>query len=347
MFAELRKIKNNLIKIESFQKVQTIFMTTITMIKFLSNNLKFLMSISSKDFILKTLSSKMLQRSEILIRFINEVACEMLTNFAISKFDKENILRKKSKDLTYLIFMTNEKVHIYEKIEKLTNKSNICWKKEFEISAKRNATTKNIHDQHCKNKVIALNVFRFLVRKWIIQKRKWKYAIALNLYLNQKFIIIWFQQMIERNLLEYHIFIQKNIVEKILIANVLIDLNLLKKIESELKILSTIDESMTTISAIDESMTMISTIDESMTTISAIDESMTMISTIDESMTITYKSSNALKTRISKKSRQFNMSTLSKKRKSDFEKNEKFLHSDLQVLIIFKFHSVNLFNEDD
>jgi hypothetical protein len=123
--------------------------------------------------------------------------------------------------------------------------------------------------------------------------------------------------MIERNLLEYHIFIQKNIVEKILIANVLIDLNLLKKIESKLKMLSTIDESMTTISA------------------------------IDESMMTTYKSSNALKTRISKKSRQFNMSTLSKKRKSDFEKNEKSLHSDLQALIIFKFHSVNFSNEDD
>jgi hypothetical protein len=265
------------------------------------------MSASLKDYTLKTLSSRMSQRSEILTRLVNEVACEMLTNSAISKFDKENILRKKSKDLTYFIFMTNEKIHIYEKIEKLTNKSNICWKKEFEISAERNATTKNIHDQHCKNKVIALNVFRSLVRKWIIQRRKWEYAIALNLYLNQNLIIIWSQQMIERNLLEYYIFIQKNIVEKILIANVLIDLNLLKEIESELE----------------------------------------MLSAIDESMTITYKFSNALKTRISKKSRQSNMSTFSKKRKSDFEKNEEFLHSDLQVLIIFKFHSINLSNEDD
>ncbi len=307
MFAELRKIKNNLIDKEFSQKIEITIASTVTMIKFLSKNLKFVMSASLKDYTLKTLSSRMSQRSEILTRLVNEVACEMLTNSAISKFDKENILRKKSKDLTYFIFMTNEKIHIYEKIEKLTNKSNICWKKEFEISAERNATTKNIHDQHCKNKVIALNVFRSLVRKWIIQRRKWEYAIALNLYLNQNLIIIWSQQMIERNLLEYYIFIQKNIVEKILIANVLIDLNLLKEIESELE----------------------------------------MLSAIDESMTITYKFSNALKTRISKKSRQSNMSTFSKKRKSDFEKNEEFLHSDLQVLIIFKFHSINLSNEDD
>jgi hypothetical protein len=106
----------------------------------------------------------MSQRSEILTRFVNEIACEMFTNSVISKLEKEKILRKKSKDLIYFIVMTNDKVHIYEKIEEFTNKSDICYKKEYEISTKKEIIARHIHEQHFRDKAIALTILRSLIK---------------------------------------------------------------------------------------------------------------------------------------------------------------------------------------
>ncbi len=165
MSAELRKIRNNLINRELSQKIQTTIVSTVTMIKFLSKNLKFVMSASLKNYTLKILSSRMSQRSKILIRSVNEIACEMLTNSAISKLEKENILREKSEDLIYLIVMTNDKVHIYEETEELTNRSDICYKKEYETSTERETIARHIHEQHFRNKATVLTAFRSLIRE--------------------------------------------------------------------------------------------------------------------------------------------------------------------------------------
>jgi PBP1b-binding outer membrane lipoprotein LpoB len=105
--------------------------------------------------------------------------------------------------------------------------------------------------------------------------------------------------MREKNLIDYHIVIQKNIVDDALIANVLSDLDISKEIESE-----------------------------------------------------SDKISTALKIRTSKKFRLFNASAnpnSPKKRKSiiNSKDNDESLHSDLQAIIISKFHSINFANEVD
>jgi hypothetical protein len=190
MSAELRKIRDNLIGRESSQKIQATIVSTVTMIKFLSKNLKFVMSAPSKDYTLKTLSSRMSQRPEILTRFVNGIACEMLTDSAISKSGKGNILRGKSGDLAYLIVMTNGKVHIYGEIGELTNRSDICYKEGYGIPAERETAARHIHEQHFRDKAIVLTAFRSLIREWIAQRRTWEYTTALDLYLSQDSTII-------------------------------------------------------------------------------------------------------------------------------------------------------------
>jgi hypothetical protein len=77
MSSELRKIRDNLIDKKSSQDEQTLTLLTISMIRFLLDHLKFFMPISSKDFAFQTLSSKLFQRSGIMIRSVNDVLCRM------------------------------------------------------------------------------------------------------------------------------------------------------------------------------------------------------------------------------------------------------------------------------
>jgi hypothetical protein len=105
--------------------------------------------------------------------------------------------------------------------------------------------------------------------------------------------------MREKDLIDYHTVIQKNIVDDALIANVLSDLDISKEVEFE-----------------------------------------------------SDKIPTALKVRTSKKSRLLNASANSnspKKRKSiiNSKDNDEPLHSDLQAIIISKFHSINSADEAD
>jgi hypothetical protein len=84
------------------------------------------MSASFKSFILKTLSLKVSHKFSILQRSIHDIFCDILIDFAVSKIDKEKNLREKSDDIVLLIIMTSEKVHIYDEIEELTTKVDVC-----------------------------------------------------------------------------------------------------------------------------------------------------------------------------------------------------------------------------
>jgi hypothetical protein len=153
-----------------------------------------------------------------------------------------------------------------------------------------------------------------LAKTGLHKRRTWEYTTALDLYLSQDSTIIWSQRMREKNLIDYHIVIQKNIVDDALVANVLSDLDISKEIEFESEFFAT--------------------------------------QNIDEQMINAYKISTALKIRTFKKSRLLNASAnsnLSKKRKSiiNSKNNDESLHSDLQTIIISKFHSINLANEVD
>jgi hypothetical protein len=83
------------------------------------------MSSSLKDFVLKFMSSRMLFRSNITIRFINDVFCEVLSNAAKSKQDKEKNIRERSDDIVFMIAMTNHRMHIYDETEEIITRANI------------------------------------------------------------------------------------------------------------------------------------------------------------------------------------------------------------------------------
>ncbi len=101
MTFELHRIKNSLMNKDSQQRIQTSIMTfIIIMIKFLSNNIKFLMFVSFKSFILKTLSLKISSRLSILLRSIHDISCDILIDSAVSKTDKEKNLRKKVRNIS-------------------------------------------------------------------------------------------------------------------------------------------------------------------------------------------------------------------------------------------------------
>ncbi len=128
MIFELHKIKNSLMSKESQEKSHRSITTTfiIIMIKFLSNNIKFSMLVSFKNFTLKTLSFKIFHKLNILLRSIHDISCDILIDFAVSKIDKDKNLRKKFDNIMLLITMTSRKVHIYDEIEELTTKADVC-----------------------------------------------------------------------------------------------------------------------------------------------------------------------------------------------------------------------------
>jgi hypothetical protein len=127
MIFELHKIKNSLMKKDSQRKIQTSITTlTIIMIKFLSNNIKFLMFVFFKNFILKTLFFKIFFKFSNFLRSIHDISCDILIDFVVSKTDKEKNLRKKFDDIMLFITMTSKKIHIYDEIEELITKIDVC-----------------------------------------------------------------------------------------------------------------------------------------------------------------------------------------------------------------------------
>ncbi len=128
MTFELHKIKNSLINKKSQKKIHTSISTTliIIMIKFLSSNIKFSMFASLKNFTLKTLSLKISHKFSIFLRSIHDIFCDILIDFAVSKIDKDKNLREKSDDIMLFITMLSRKVHVYDEIEELTTKVDVC-----------------------------------------------------------------------------------------------------------------------------------------------------------------------------------------------------------------------------
>ncbi len=105
MIFELHRIRNSLMIKESQQRTQSSITTTFTiiMIKFLSNNIKFLMYASLKSFILKTLFLKVSHRLSILQRSIHDISCDILidsnvyiTDSTISSLTTNRISRNTS-----------------------------------------------------------------------------------------------------------------------------------------------------------------------------------------------------------------------------------------------------------
>jgi hypothetical protein len=70
----------------------------------------------------------------------------------VSKIDKEKNLREKFDDIMLFITMTSKKIHIYNEIEELITKIDVCWREAFETHQKRENIAKNLQDRHQKKK---------------------------------------------------------------------------------------------------------------------------------------------------------------------------------------------------
>ncbi len=95
-----------------------------TMIRFLSNDLKFRMIKSFSDFAFDILSSKLFSRSKIIVRSTNDVLCDILIEAIIARHEKF-IKRDKTDDLILLIAKNEENTHIHEEHDKLITRIEI------------------------------------------------------------------------------------------------------------------------------------------------------------------------------------------------------------------------------
>ncbi len=126
MSPELQKIKDKLKKSTSSveQSAEPQESLLETMIRFLSDTLKFKMITISSGFFLISLSSKMLTKSETMICSVNEeILCEILIDAAISRTNRTK--RDKTEDLIYLTTKSQRDVHVYEEHGKLINRAEI------------------------------------------------------------------------------------------------------------------------------------------------------------------------------------------------------------------------------
>jgi hypothetical protein len=206
---------------------------TITMIRFLSENIKFLMFVFSTNFILKTLSSRFFQKSNILIRFVHEISCDVFIDSVVFKLDKEKSLREKFENIVFFITMTTKKIHIYDETEKLTTKANVCWRDDFETVLQKEKIVKNLHDKHQKKKTIIIAKYRASIKEWILIRRTWEYVLILNLFLTKEKSIIWSNDMTEKNLINYNA-VLNNLVNEILMTTILNEIVIKKKLEADI-----------------------------------------------------------------------------------------------------------------
>jgi hypothetical protein len=206
---------------------------TITMIRFLSENIKFLMFVFSTNFILKTLSSRFFQKSNILISLVHEISCDVFIDSVVFKLNKEKSLKKKLEDIVFLITMITEKIHIYDETKKLTTKANVCWRDDFETVLQKEKVVKNLHDKHHKKKTIIIAKYRASIKEWILIRRTWKYALILNLFLTKEKSIIWSNDMTKKSLINYNA-VLNNLVNEILMTTIFNETVIKEKFEADI-----------------------------------------------------------------------------------------------------------------
>jgi hypothetical protein len=229
MTSKLHRIRNNLMSKELHQKTYTsnIALFTITMMKFLLENIKFLIFSSSRNFTLKILSSKISQKSTTIIQ---RILCEVLSNSVVSKSDKEKSVKDKSDDLILLTSITTEKVHIHDETSETVTREDVIWKKNFETATQREKLVATLHNERLKKRIANTTTYKASIIERIIAKRIWKYALIVNFYLTQENIIVWSNEITKNDLVEYHITIQKNNANESIVTMIL---NELENVENE------------------------------------------------------------------------------------------------------------------
>ncbi len=203
-------------------------LSTITMMKFLFENIKFLILSSSRNFTLKILLPKISQK---LTTIAQKISCDVLSNSAVSKSDKEKSVRDKSDDLILLTSIITEKVHIHDETGETVTREDVIWKKSFETTTQREKLVATLHNERLKKRIANTAAYKASITEWIIARRIWEYTLIVNLYLTQDNIIVWSNEITKNDLVEYHITIQKNNVNE---STVTMILNELENVENEL-----------------------------------------------------------------------------------------------------------------
>jgi hypothetical protein len=149
-----------------------------TMIRFLFDVLKIRMIKSSSDFVFDILSSKIFTKSKIIIKFTNDVFCDILIDAIITRHEKF-IKRDKTKNLILLIAKNEEDTHIHEKHDKLITRVEVLWKKNYDSLEKRSEVTKVLWNDHQRSRELTIEEYLLKITKWMKRKHIWKYALTL------------------------------------------------------------------------------------------------------------------------------------------------------------------------
>jgi hypothetical protein len=205
--------------------------------------------------------------------------------------------------------MTIDKVHIYDETEKLTNKADVCWREKFKTIIQREKIVKNLYDRHQQKKTTTTIKYQAFIKKWILVRRTWKYALILDLFLAKKKSIIWSNDMTKKNLINYNAVVN-NLVDEVLMT-IILNETVTDKKKVETDVFTT-----TNILSIDSSKQIFKSINHDIT------EENTQIKTFRKSKTIS-----------------------TTKRKRIIE--NQLLHLDLQACIISNFFSVNITSKND
>ncbi len=191
-----------------------------TMIRFLFDDLKFRMMKSFSDFTLDTLSSKISAKSEIIVRLTNDVLCDILIDAIIIRHEK-SIRRNKIGDLILFNTKNEEDSHIHEKHEKLIQRIEVLWKKDYESSEKRSEIAKLLWKDHQRSRDQAIEKYLSKMTKWIRKRHLWKYAFALQLFELDSSEVKWLTVFIERFLIEKNFTFKNFVITNIMLMTVL------------------------------------------------------------------------------------------------------------------------------
>ncbi len=136
--------------------------------------------------------------------------CDIFIDAIIVRHEKF-IRRNKVDDLIVLITKNEEDFHIHEEHEKMIQRIEVLWKKDYESSKKRSEIAKLLWEDYQRSRNQAIEEYLSKMTKWIRKKHFWKYVFALQLFELDSSELKWFTVFIKRLLIEKN-FTFKNFV---------------------------------------------------------------------------------------------------------------------------------------
>lgn len=183
----------------------------------LSKKLRFRMLTISKEFYLISLSERAFKKSEVIIRSIVKMSCDIITNNAKSRKNVKRVSRKKRADLLiYLIieikdFRTNlnsqeksitqsSRFALHEEWEEIVSKNDVIFNEKLARQKDRKKMTLIMTEQYRQKRNAALTKYIPKMLQWQKHKKFWEYELTLRLFM-KKIFVIWLTEDIEQHLI--------------------------------------------------------------------------------------------------------------------------------------------------